>query len=139
MVRSKAFGSFVRWEVAQNPLPKQNKTKKKPHQTSDIFFTRNDTWNIVPIATKKITNEPLTSGCGSSGIMVHGCMATEFEFRAVVEEDAIGVVKPWQKAVAVAATQRDSDSLMVTSYFFLLPSKQWCAFRSVRRIIIALN
>ena len=53
----------------------------------------------------------LTSGCGSSGIMVHGCM--EAELSAVVEVEAIGVVKPWQKAAAVAATQRDSDSLMV--------------------------
>jgi hypothetical protein len=36
------------------------------------------------------------------------------ELRAlVVEVDAIGVVKPWQKATAVAATQRDSDSFMV--------------------------
>ncbi len=60
---------------------------------------------------KHTENYELTSGCGSSGIMVHGRM--EAEFSAVVEEVAIGVVKPWQKAAAVAATQRDSDSLMV--------------------------
>ena len=34
----------------------------------------------------------------------------EAELSAVVEVEAIGVVKPWQKAEAVAATQRDSDS-----------------------------
>ena len=53
----------------------------------------------------------LTSGCGSSGIMVHGCMRAEL--RAVVEAEVVGDVKPWQKAAAVAARQRDSDSLMV--------------------------
>ena len=45
--------------------------------------------------------------------MVHGCMRAELS--AVVEEVAIGAVKPWQKAAAVAATQRDSDSLMVAN------------------------
>ena len=53
----------------------------------------------------------LTSGWGSSGIMVHGCI--EAEFRAVVDVVVVGAVKPWQKAAAVAATQRDSESLMV--------------------------
>ena len=56
-------------------------------------------------------NQKLTSGCGSSGIMVHGVMRAEF--RAVVCVETVGDVKPWQKAAAVAATQRDSDSLMV--------------------------
>ena len=45
--------------------------------------------------------------------MVHGPMAAEFRALVVLEVDAIGVVKPWQKAAAVAATQRDSDSFMV--------------------------
>jgi hypothetical protein len=40
-------------------------------------------------------------------------MAAEFRALVVMEVDAIGVVKPWQKAAAVAATQRDSDSFMV--------------------------
>ncbi len=53
-------------------------------------------------------DQKLTSGCGSSGIMVHGVMRAEF--RAVVCVETAGDVKPWQKAVAVAATQRDSDS-----------------------------
>ena len=49
--------------------------------------------------------------------MVHGFM--DAEFRAVVEEvDAIGVVKPWQKAAAEAATQSDRDSFMVCIRLF---------------------
>mgnify|MGYP007045168398 CR=1 FL=1 len=40
--------------------------------------------------------------------MVHGVMRAEF--RKVVCVETAGDVKPWQKAVAVAATQRDSDS-----------------------------
>ena len=61
-----------------------------------------------------------TSGWGSSGIIFHGPIKGEVEWRALVVVDAIGVVKPWQKAVAVAATQRDSESLMMSQFLIVL-------------------
>ena len=61
-----------------------------------------------------------TSGWGSSGIIFHGPIKGEVEWRALVVVDAIGVVKPWQKAVAVAATQRDSESLMMSQFLIVV-------------------
>merc|ERR1719253_120190 len=55
-----------------------------------------------------------TSGWGSSGIMVHGCIDAELSAVVVAEVvTAAGDVKPWQKAAAEAATQSDNDSFMV--------------------------
>ena len=86
---------------------------QNPFGSTPIFVAKNldDFFNAQRHVESANCYEKLTSGCGSSGIMVHGCMRAELS--AVVEEVAIGVVKPWQKAAAVAATQRDSDSLMV--------------------------
>lgn len=79
--------------------------------------TRNDTWKgNPPILFIRLP----TSGWGSSGIIFHGPIKGEVEWRALVVVDAIGVVKPWQKAVAVAATQRDSESLMVSEFLIVL-------------------
>ena len=79
--------------------------------------TRNDTWKgNPPILFIRLP----TSGWGSSGIIFHGPIKGEVEWRALVVVDAIGVVKPWQKAVAVAATQRDSESLMMSQFLIVL-------------------
>ena len=79
--------------------------------------TRNDTWKgNPPVLFIRLP----TSGWGSSGIIFHGPIKGEVEWRALVVVDAIGVVKPWQKAVAVAATQRDSESLMVSEFLIVL-------------------
>ena len=79
--------------------------------------TRNDTWKGNP---PNLFIRLPTSGWGSSGIIFHGPIKGEVEWRALVVVDAIGVVKPWQKAVAVAATQRDSESLMMSQFLIVL-------------------